>query len=907
MDTVATENEMDDSHIIREVLAGRRDQFQELVNRYADKVYGVAWSRLGDRHLAEEVVQETFIQGFQQLHRLKDTDKFLPWISSIARNKAINFGMRFRNELQRRERWALEHAPADSSQASDADRDPVTKETLRETLASLNGSQRECLTLFYLQGKSVEEASKSLGITTGNFKTRLHRARAALRTKLEAMLETELNRFKPSDQVRHGIMAVVLAKSTSGTGLKAIGAWLPTIPFLSSLFLMVQFIAMIPGFLLAKWTMKQTLDNLKDQDGYRAKIMRANSHKIYWTILVLVLVYLTFSLQIDRLIVLITFYLIFLAYSVVYLVQFSVLKYQFPPTLYLCYGALLICMGIGMYDASLNSLIMIPLGFSFVLSGYYSKESGEGRFDCSIFLRISDLLRQSKPELPVTQKKSLPSTSSFINSFIGFLSVKNNLVSMRTELDGVRTWVCPVQTSGLRLMFAPFFRSGMSTLFFRKNGTIKAELGEKDRQDLIKLGVLNEGDDAVFELEQKVEVGVKKAWGYWSHGQNQMAKFALGYEPDEQTFHKPPERLSGKRFRWAFTTLLGILMVLLGMVQQYDLNWGTPFDVKRMREPNITESEAKAYVQDFLSDKAPSQVIRKRWLSRIAYGHVFPPVDWLTEENKQKIREYLETVRKLDAATIDFKRRNDDFTLSDLEQYGGMSIPLKSLFDLEFVKDIDWETRLSKFGSSWTTPDRVWKSKEEAYHIFNDMFQMKLAAYSQYIDLKQINFSKAQQWLVEMQCLDTSKDFAGYKKVDLKRVHGLFLGFSTPLHETWKVLSIMEMTGGLDLIDKEACIQGILSLHHGGGRFYLNVSSSRISMSNGASDTWRAFQSLRILNALDRVEDLADWKFLLRRPLQLPMHPGDQSRDFELNGHDWNEVEAFLMQQEFDAYLEGLR
>ncbi len=412
MDTVATENEMDDSHIIREVLAGRRDQFQELVNRYADKVYGVAWSRLGDRHLAEEVVQETFIQGFQQLHRLKDTDKFLPWISSIARNKAINFGMRFRNELQRRERWALEHAPADSSQASDADRDPVTKETLRETLASLNGSQRECLTLFYLQGKSVEEASKSLGITTGNFKTRLHRARAALRTKLEAMLETELNRFKPSDQVRHGIMAVVLAKSTSGTGLKAIGAWLPTIPFLSSLFLMVQFIAMIPGFLLAKWTMKQTLDNLKDQDGYRAKIMRANSHKIYWTILVLVLVYLTFSLQIDRLIVLITFYLILLAYSVVYLVQFCVLKYQFPPTLYLCYGALLICMGIGMYDASLNSLIMIPLGFSFVLSGYYSKESGEGRFDCSIFLRISDLLMQSNPELPVTQKKSLPCYSN---------------------------------------------------------------------------------------------------------------------------------------------------------------------------------------------------------------------------------------------------------------------------------------------------------------------------------------------------------------------------------------------------------------------------------------------------------------------------------------------------------------
>lgn len=907
MDTVATDNPMDDSHFIREVLAGRRDQFQELVNRYADKVYGVAWSRLGDRHLAEEVVQETFIQGFQQLHRLKNPDKFLPWISSIARNKAINLGMRFRNELNRRERWALEHVPSDSSLSEGSDRDPVTRETLRETLASLNGSQRECLTLFYLQGKSVEEASKSLGITTGNFKTRLHRARAALRTKLETLLETELNRFKPSDQVRHGIMAVVLAKSTSGTGLKAIGAWLPTIPFLSSLFLMVQFIAMIPGFLLAKWTMKQTPDNLKDQEGYRAKIMRANSHRIYWTVLIVVLVYLAFSLKIDRLIVLIAFYLMFLAYSIVYLVQFCVLKYQFPPTLYICIGALLICMGIGMYDATFNSFMMIPFGFMFVLSGYYSRGKGEGRFDQSIFLRLSDLMLQNKPELPIPQSNSLPSTTNFIKSFIGFLSEKNNLVSMRAEVDGVRAWVCPVQTSGLRLMVAPIFRGKMSTLFFGKNGAIKAKLGAKDRQDLIKLGLLKEGNDAVSALERKVEVGVKNAWGYWSKGQSQMAKFALGYEHDEQIFYKPPERLAGNRFRWVFTALLGILMVFLGLWRQFDVSWGTPFDVKRMREPNITEAEAKAYIQDFFSEKVPSQVIRKRLLDRMSNSPVFPPLDWLTEENKQKIREYLDTFQKIDAWTIDFKRRNDDFTLSALEKYGNMQIPLDSLFDLEFIKDIDWDAQLAKRHPSWKTPDRVWVNATESFDFFAHFFQHRLIPLVDYVDLEQIDFSTAHQWLVKMQCLDTSKDFGSFKKVDLKRVHGLFIGNNSPLFDTWTVLSALEMTGGLELIDQEACIAGILRLHYGGGRFYLRAENSRKYVSGGAHDTWRAFQSLRILNGLDRVEDLADWKFLLRRPLKLPTHPGDRSRDFELNGHNWEEVEAFLMQQEFDAYLEGLR
>ena len=57
----------------------------------------------------------------------------------------------------------------------------------------------------------------------------------------------------------------------------------------------------------------------------------------------------------------------------------------------------------------------------------------------------------------------------------------------------------------------------------------------------------------------------------------------------------------------------------------------------------------------------------------------------------------------------------------------------------------------------------------------------------------------------------------------------------------------------------------------------------------------------------DRVDDLADWKFLLRRPLRLATSPGDRSKDIELNGHNWEEVEVFLMQKEFDVYLEGLR
>lgn len=57
--------------VIEAVLAGQRERYRYLVDRHADKVFAVAWSRLGDRQLAEEVVQETFFQGYQRLNQLK--------------------------------------------------------------------------------------------------------------------------------------------------------------------------------------------------------------------------------------------------------------------------------------------------------------------------------------------------------------------------------------------------------------------------------------------------------------------------------------------------------------------------------------------------------------------------------------------------------------------------------------------------------------------------------------------------------------------------------------------------------------------------------------------------------------------------------------------------------------------
>ena len=83
-----------DAVAVGAVRAGDPERYRELVERHHRRVYAVAWSRLGDPTLAEEVTQEAFIRAYRRLWMLGDGEKFAPWVSSIARRLAINSGLR---------------------------------------------------------------------------------------------------------------------------------------------------------------------------------------------------------------------------------------------------------------------------------------------------------------------------------------------------------------------------------------------------------------------------------------------------------------------------------------------------------------------------------------------------------------------------------------------------------------------------------------------------------------------------------------------------------------------------------------------------------------------------------------------------------------------------------------------
>ena len=129
---------LQDETAVAAVRLGDTERYRELVERHQRSVYAVAWSRLGDAALAEDVTQEAFIRAYRRLWLLGDGTKFSGWVNTIARHVAINLGLRHRRELDKRERWALESvaeaAAVSPDELAGTDAEP-TPETLRQTLA----------------------------------------------------------------------------------------------------------------------------------------------------------------------------------------------------------------------------------------------------------------------------------------------------------------------------------------------------------------------------------------------------------------------------------------------------------------------------------------------------------------------------------------------------------------------------------------------------------------------------------------------------------------------------------------------------------------------------------------------------------------------------------------------------
>jgi RNA polymerase sigma-70 factor (ECF subfamily) len=197
---MATAHEIE---LARRLVAGDANAFDEFVGTFQAKIFGYSLMTCGQREDAEEVAQETLLKVFQNFDQLRDPENVTAWVFRIARNACY---MKHRKSVYAPEQeLSLDQLMPSFRQGNDGDRleiadwsalpeslamDSELSEILRREIRGLPEMYSSVILLRDFEELSTQETAAVLDVTEDVVKTRLHRARLALRQRLDAYLRT---------------------------------------------------------------------------------------------------------------------------------------------------------------------------------------------------------------------------------------------------------------------------------------------------------------------------------------------------------------------------------------------------------------------------------------------------------------------------------------------------------------------------------------------------------------------------------------------------------------------------------------------------------------------------------------------------------------------------------------------
>jgi RNA polymerase sigma factor (sigma-70 family) len=175
-----------DGTLVERARAGDAGAFEELVRLHSDIAFRTAYLLTGSAADAEEVAQDGFVNAFRALSGFRAGAPFRPWLLSIVANQARNrrraAGRRVRMELR-----TLSEAQTRSGPPSPEDvvEQRTTRQALLTAVESLDEDDRLVVCCRYFLDLSGQETAGALGIAEGTVKSRLSRALAKLKRKLD--------------------------------------------------------------------------------------------------------------------------------------------------------------------------------------------------------------------------------------------------------------------------------------------------------------------------------------------------------------------------------------------------------------------------------------------------------------------------------------------------------------------------------------------------------------------------------------------------------------------------------------------------------------------------------------------------------------------------------------------------
>lgn len=177
-------------NLIARARRGDDDACRLIFDRYARPIISFIYDMVGERALAEELTQETFLRAFRHLDSLRDESKFSTWLFSIAKNVAresLRTTHRHGYKLDLDDESVLELSDGKSSPVGEL-LDKELNAVVRRALAALDEDKRLVFTLKIFQQRSYEEIAEITGFSVPKVKTDLHRARTEMRRRIRPYL-----------------------------------------------------------------------------------------------------------------------------------------------------------------------------------------------------------------------------------------------------------------------------------------------------------------------------------------------------------------------------------------------------------------------------------------------------------------------------------------------------------------------------------------------------------------------------------------------------------------------------------------------------------------------------------------------------------------------------------------------
>ena len=164
-----------DGELAARVLEGDDHAFEYLFNRYREAIYRLFVQRLGRTDDADDLLQETFIKVYINLHRYNTAYTFGQWIYTIARNTFVDYVRRRQEGLPIDEHFT---APASSAPTPEERFINLQQQTqIEHYLERLTPRYRQLIRMRFFEEYSYEEIAAKLALPLGTVKTQIHRAR----------------------------------------------------------------------------------------------------------------------------------------------------------------------------------------------------------------------------------------------------------------------------------------------------------------------------------------------------------------------------------------------------------------------------------------------------------------------------------------------------------------------------------------------------------------------------------------------------------------------------------------------------------------------------------------------------------------------------------------------------------